>query len=161
MTLWIGVVSDTHGWLSPQILDVFDGLHYIVHCGNIGSPEVLNELSQIAPVVGVVSQTDDAELYPFEKTLFRKWLEVGVFVSHRIGDPARPHRAVRAQLEQQDPQVVLFGQSQKPFNNRIDSRLFFNPGPAGRKRSRVQRSVGLLEVEGHSVRGEVVPLDGR
>ena len=62
-------------------------------------------------------------------------------------------------VERLDPQVILFGYIQGPFNNRVEDRLFFNPGPAGRRRSKHPRSVGILEIEGRLVRGEVVGLE--
>ena len=157
--MWIGVISDTHGTLSHSVLDVFDGVDYILHCGNIGSPEVLEELSQIAPVAGVLGQGDDSDLYPFQKTMLRKWFDVGIYLSHRIGDPTHLSKAIKEELNRLDPQVILFGYIQGAFNNRVEDRLFFNPGPAGRKRSRHQRSVGILEIEGRLVRGEVVALE--
>ena len=156
--MWIGVISDTHGFLSTPILDIFDGVDYILHCGNIGSPEVVEELSQIAPVTGVLGQADDVEQYPFDKTLFRKWFDVGIYVTHRVGDPTRLTRNIKDEVEKVDPQVVLFGHIQGSFNNRVEDRLFFNPGPAGKRRSKHPRSVGILEIQGRLVRGQVVPL---
>ncbi len=159
--MWIGVISDTHGVLPPEALDIFGGVDYILHCGDVGDPKVLDDLSIVAPVAGVIGQSDDPAAYPFETVLFRRWFEVGIFVTHRIGDPVNPTRPVKADIERFDPQVVLFGHSLEPFNSRIEQRLFFNPGAAGKKRGRAPRSVGLLEIDGRNVRCEVVPLDAK
>lgn len=159
--MWIGVISDTCGLLNPQALDIFSGVDYILHCGDIGDPTILDTLSQVAPIAGVIGQSDDPGQYPFGRVLFRKWFDVGIYVNHRIGDPMNVMRAVKKEVERLDPQVVLFGHSHEAFNNRIESRLFFNPGGAGRKRPRFPRSVGLLELEGRLVRGEIVPLNGK
>lgn len=157
--MWIGVISDTAGVLMPGVVNVFDGVDYILHCGNIGDPCVLDELSQIAPITGVIGGNDSAEVYPFERTLFRKWFDIGIYVHHRIGDPMNLHRNTQKAIDDLEPQVVLFGSSGEAFNNRIESRLFFNPGAAGRRRVKEPRSVGLLEIAGHSVRAEIVPID--
>lgn len=159
--MWIGVIGDTNGFLNPLVLDVFSGVDYILHSGDIGHPDVLDGLSLVAPVAGVVGQSDIPENYPFTRTLFRKWFEVGVYVNHRIGDPMDLSKVVRKEIEKVDPQVVIFGHSQEAYNTRIESRLFFNPGAAGKKRSKFPRSVGLLEIDGRTVRGEIVLLDGR
>lgn len=159
--MWIGVISDTAGHVHDGILEIFSGVDYILHCGEIGDPQVLDTLSQVAPVAGVIGQGDDPEKYPFGRVLYRKWFEIGIYVNHRIGDPMNILRAVKKEMEQYDPQVVLFGHSHEVFNTRIESRLFFNPGGAGRRRAKHPRSVGLLEIEGRSVRGEIVPLNGK
>ena len=80
-------------------------------------------------------------------------------VHHRIGDPTDLHRNTQKAIDAADPQVVLFGSTGEPFNTRIESRLFFNPGAAGRRRPKQPRTVGLLEISGHSVRAEIVPID--
>jgi hypothetical protein len=157
--MWIGVISDTAGTLPDQVLDVFDGVDYILHCGNIGDPQILNDLSQLAPIAGVLGSGDDPEVYPFQKVLVRKWFDVGVYVTHKIGDPMNLHPNMKKELDSHDPQVVLFGATGEAFNNRVDNRLFFNPGASGRRRVKYPRSIGLLEIEGHSVRAEVVPYD--
>jgi hypothetical protein len=158
--MWIGVISDTCGTLNPAALDIFSGVDYILHCGDIGDPKVLDDLSQVAPVAGVIGHGDDPDLYPFGKMFFRKWFDVGIYVNHRIGDPMNVLRVVKKEVERLDPQVILFGYSHEAFNNRIENRLYFNPGGAGRRRMRFPRSVGILELEGRLVRGEIVPLDG-
>ncbi|MAB88060.1 MAG: hypothetical protein CMJ90_01200 [Planctomycetes bacterium] len=157
--MWIGVISDTAGVLMPGVVNVFDGVDYILHCGNIGNPTVLEELSQIAPITGVIGGSDSAEVYPFERTLYRKWFETGIYMHHRIGDPTDLHRNTQKAIDAADPQVILFGSTGEPFNTRIESRLFFNPGAAGRRRPKQPRTVGLLEISGHSVRAEIVPID--
>jgi len=157
--MWIGVISDTAGVLMPGVVNVFDGVDYILHCGNIGNPTVLEELSQIAPITGVIGGSDSAEVYPFDRTLYRKWFETGIYMHHRIGDPTDLHRNTQKAIDAADPQVVLFGSTGEPFNTRIESRLFFNPGAAGRRRPKQPRTVGLLEISGHSVRAEIVPID--
>ena len=159
--MWIGVISDTHGVLNPRVLDIFDGVDYILHCGDIGHPSIVDDLSQVAPVTGVLGTGDKVEDYPFEKSLYRRWWEIGVYINHRIGEPQDLKRGVAKDIETHNPQVILFGHTHESFNNRIDDRLFFNPGPAGRRKMKFPRSVGILEIEGQSVRGEIVPITPR
>ncbi|MAG57900.1 MAG: hypothetical protein CMJ83_16570 [Planctomycetes bacterium] len=157
--MWIGVISDTAGVLPTPVMSIFDGVDYILHCGNIGDPSLLDELSQIAPITGVLGNGDNSSEYPFERTLFRKWFDVGVYMNYRVGDPMNLARTTKKEIEELDPQVVLFGGNGESFNNRVENRLFLNPGTGGRRRVKNPRTVGLLEIEGHSVRAEIVPLE--
>ncbi|MGD9851400.1 MAG: metallophosphoesterase family protein [Nitrospirales bacterium] len=49
----IGVISDTHGLVRPQVFEVFQGVQLIIHAGDIGNAEVLTKLESIAPVIAV------------------------------------------------------------------------------------------------------------
>src|SRR5215472_929474 len=54
----VGVISDTHGLLRPEVPEVFAGVRLILHAGDIGKPEVIEELKSIAPVVAVRGNND-------------------------------------------------------------------------------------------------------
>lgn len=157
----IGVIGDTPGVSVDDVASVFTDVDYILHCGNIGDSHVLTELSAFAPVTGVIGRTDSPEVYPFERTLFKKWLDVGVLVAHRIGNPMNIPKATEKLIKKLDPQVVLFGANGESFNSRIENRLFFSPGSAGVRRGKQPLTVGLLEIAGHSSRAEVVCLAER
>ena len=58
----IGVISDTHNFLDPQIPELFAGVSHILHAGDIGLPRVLTQLESIAPVTAVGGNTDDPVL---------------------------------------------------------------------------------------------------
>ena len=49
----IGIISDTHGLLRPEAVEALRGSAHILHAGDIGSPEILEELRKIAPVTAV------------------------------------------------------------------------------------------------------------
>lgn len=157
--MWLGVISDTCGELDPRVQDIFAGVDYILHCGRVGDPSILDVLSHIAPVAGVLGAGDDGSAYPFEKTLFRKWFDVGVLTAYDIGDPLDVSRHVRKEMEIHEPHVILFGNCADGYNSRIESRLYFSPGAAGPLPGAKRRSVGLLELEGRNTRAEVVLLD--
>ena len=57
----IGVVSDTHGLLRPQVIDALDGVELILHAGDVGSPEVIDDLMDLAPVVAIRGNIDRDE----------------------------------------------------------------------------------------------------
>ena len=155
----IGVIGDTPGLLVDDVASVFADVDYILHCGNIGDANILTELSTFAPITGVIGRTDSPEVYPFERTLFKKWLDVGVLVTHRIGNPMNISKATEKLFKEYDPHVVLFGSHSEPFNSRIENRLVFSPGSAGLRRGKQPRTVGLLEIAGHASRAEVISLE--
>ena len=54
----IGVISDTHGLVRPEVARAFDGVDLILHAGDVGTAEVLKELSSIARVIAVRGNND-------------------------------------------------------------------------------------------------------
>lgn len=156
--MWLGVISNTDGAISSDVTKALHGVDYIIHCGGIGTWEVIEELSKVARVTGVLGPADDPALIPFEKALAKPFGGSTVYVVHKLGDPLDIPQALKREIQRIDPRIVLFG-GNASFNNRVDGRLFFSPGAAGRKRSKAGRSVGMIEIDSQSVRGEVITLD--
>lgn len=158
--MWIGVVADTMGSLHPEISKVFDGLDFILHCGGIGAPEVLMKLSNWAPTNGALGTDDrDEGFQPLGEHLLRSFFDVPILVKHDIGTPMRPSPGAKRLIQEVEPKVLLFGKTLEPFNASIDERLWFNPGCGAARHRRARPSVGILEIDGASVRGEIIPLD--
>jgi len=155
--MWIGVLSNTDGHLAPDVAKALHGVDYIVHCGGIGAWEVIEELSKVARVTGVVGPNDDPALIPFERALAKPFGGAIVYMVNKLGDPLDLPAAVAREIQKIDPRVVLFA-GNTSFNNRIDGRLYFCPGAASKKRPKGGRSVGMVEIDGQSVRGEIIPL---
>src|SRR3569832_226644 len=90
---WIGLISDTHGLLRPEAVRALEGAELILHAGDVGKPEVLDELRRIAPVVAVRGNVDHgawAEALPETVTV-----EPGIFMLHDVKS-ARIPAGVRA-----------------------------------------------------------------
>ena len=148
----IGVISDTHGLLRPQALSALRGSDLIIHAGDIGSPQILEALARIAPVLAVRGNTDRgawAKALPSTQIL---WLEpCSVYVLHDLDeldlDP------VSAGLH-----AVIFGHSHQPKIETKDDVLYFNPGSAGPRRFDLPISVGRLTLSGGKLHGEIIDL---
>lgn len=83
----VGVISDTHGLLRPEALAALAGSDLIIHAGDVGSPDVLDALSAIAPVHAVRGNTDrDAWAMKLPETRIVKIEKARVFVIHRLAD---------------------------------------------------------------------------
>ena len=152
----IGVISDTHNYLDPAVLKMFAGVDHILHGGDVGQPKILYELEQIAPVTAVLGNTDD----PGFGYRLTEVVELGQlkFLLHHIVNPHVPGEAMLERLTRHRPDVVIFGHTHKPFSERINGLLYFNPGYAARSRFGMERSVALLHCEGKEIRPEYFRL---
>ena len=167
----IGIISDTHGFFDPRLKRVFTDVQAILHAGDVGTREVLEELREIAPVHVVRGNVDPAALnLPPSLTLVFGRMQVELVHmlpiaqseleawSGAIPNQRPPQRRERfLQTFNPSTRVVVFGHSHKPCLATLGDALFFNPGSAGKKRFSLPRCCGLLEIgEGRicaSIRG--------
>ena len=152
----IGVISDTHNFLDPKVADLLAGVDHILHAGDIGQARLILELESIAPVTAVLGNTDDGGL-AFRSTEVVE-LADQKFLLHHIINPHSLEEAVRRRIERERPQVVVFGHTHKPFCERIDGILYFNPGYAGKSRFGMERSLAILNWDGKELRPEFKKL---
>ena|ERR1700758_3743816 len=148
----LGVISDTHGLLRPEAMEALRGSAHILHAGDIGAPEILDDLSTIAPVTAVRGNVDrgawarsisDTEVFQVEGVSF--------YVLHILGE-------LDLKPEASGFGVVVYGHSHVPKVEVKNGVLYFNPGSAGPRRFKLPVTVGKLVVEGGAVRGEIVEL---
>jgi uncharacterized protein len=151
-SILIGVISDTHGLLRPEAIEVLRGSEHIIHAGDVGSPEILEKLSAIAPVTAVRGNIDKgAWAGKLAETEVLDLAGMTIYVLHDLAQlDLKPKAAGFA--------VVVSGHSHVPKQETRDGVLYFNPGSAGPRRFRLPASIGKLAVEAGSVRGELVTL---
>ena len=148
----IGVISDTHGMLRVQAVEALRGSELILHAGDIGTANVLQELKRIAPVVVVRGNVD---LGAWAKRLHTMELAEtagkSFCILHRIADlDMKPNAAGIA--------AVIFGHSHQPAIEWRDGVLFFNPGSAGPRRFSLPVTVGRIEIVDGELRPEIIPI---
>jgi uncharacterized protein len=150
----IGLVSDTHGLLRPELLAAVEGCALIVHAGDVGRPEVLTGLQEIAPVVAVRGNIDRG---PWAQQLRRtEVVEVGqavLYVIHDLADMDLDPAAVGFQ-------AVISGHTHRPGSFRDRGVLYINPGSAGPRRLRLPVYAALLHVAHHDLRVEWIEFPG-
>jgi putative phosphoesterase len=153
----IGLISDTHGLLRPQVFKAFEGVDLILHAGDVGDPDILTALEAIAPVTAVWGNTDGWEIRDLVPEVARVTIGGGeALVVHgmQFGSPT-PKRVVGAHA---DALLVVFGHSHVPVIERVGATLAVNPGSAGPRRLNLPTTVALATVEGDSVEARLVQL---
>jgi putative phosphoesterase len=155
----LGVISDTHGLLRPEVFDAFAQVDHILHAGDIGSLELLAELEALAPVTAVYGNTDGFEIRQRVPGVARVELDgFDIVVTHgdQLGSPT-PEKLNAAFPE---AQILVYGHTHRPLLTIVDVVVtVMNPGGAGPRRFRLPPSVGILELEaGIPPRGRLLPL---
>lgn len=147
----IGLISDTHGLLRPEALRALRGCDFIIHAGDIGSPDILEELARIAPVTAVRGNNDNGGW--IQHVPVTSELMVGAVRIHVIHDLAH-----LSQDDARSARVVVSGHSHRPKVETRDGILYVNPGSAGRRRFTLPVSVARLQLHGAEVTAELVTL---
>lgn len=148
----VGVISDTHGLLRPEAVAALEGCEAIIHAGDIGSQDIVEQLSAIAPLHIVRGNNDMAAAWATSIADHLRFAIEGwhILLVHDIaGVPALLDDRVK---------LVITGHSHKP---RIEWRgytLYLNPGSAGRRRFKLPVTLALLEMSADSMEPSIVRL---
>ncbi len=150
----IGLISDTHGLLRPEVFPALEGVELILHAGDVGDG-VLEELETIAPVHAVYGNTDRPGDPRLTGALEEAFDDVRVHVSHghELGNPT-PEKLLAAY----DADVLVYGHTHRPLLVKADGRWVVNPGAAGQRRFDIEPSVARMRISGHDIRIAHVPL---
>jgi len=151
----VGLISDTHGLMRPEIAQIFAGVDLIVHAGDVGGRGVLDALRQIAPTEAVYGNVDDPNdpSLARERTVPIGELTLHVSHGHELGRPTAD-----LVLARYPGDVLVFGHTHRAVVERQAGRLVVNPGAAGPRRFDVTPSVARLTVAGARIAVEIVPL---
>jgi len=149
----IAVLSDTHGLLRPEVLPRIQGVDLILHAGDVGSPEIVRQLGEIAPVHAVRGNTDHGA--------FGHCLPLTDCVDTGHGLFYLIH--IREDLDlnpaKADFSHVIYGHTHSPALESIDGVTYLNPGSIGPRRFRLPISFALLEWRGDRFETEFVTLE--
>ena len=151
----IGIISDTHGLVRPDVYAALAGVELILHAGDVGDDEILDELGLIAPVRAVYGNTDAPGRSRLAPSIDMTVGGISIHVSHghEVGSPT-PAKL----LERYPTDVVVYGHTHRPLIARAEGRLVLNPGAAGPRRFDIMPSVARLTIAGGSADAELVDL---
>ncbi|MFP4307418.1 MAG: metallophosphoesterase family protein [Desulfococcaceae bacterium] len=148
----LGVISDTHGLLRPEVPEALAGVDRILHAGDVGSREILDALSRIAPVTAVRGNTDHGRwadsLPPVEVVSLGA---ATIYLLHDLG-------ALDLNPAAAGFQAVIFGHSHKPAVRENGGVLYLNPGSAGPRRFDYPVTAARVEVVGARLAPRIVHL---
>ncbi|PSN19337.1 YfcE family phosphodiesterase [filamentous cyanobacterium CCP5] len=148
----IGVISDTHGLLRPEAISALQGSDLIIHGGDIGRLEVIEQLRAIAPVVAVRGNIDKAAwAEDFPTTEVVQANDMLIYVLHNLKELDLDPKAAGFR-------VVVSGHSHQPKIEEKDGTLYLNPGSAGPRRFKLPISVSRLTLVGERIHADLLPL---
>jgi len=145
-TVTIGIISDTHGLLRPQAVEALRGSDRILHAGDVGAPDILEALKQIASVTAIRGNIDTARwasTLPLTEVVEAN--RISIYMLHDLAQLDLKPEAARFR-------VVVYGHSHKPNVEEKNGVLYFNPGSAGPRRFSLPVSIGRLTIAHGKVR---------
>jgi uncharacterized protein len=145
--LRLGIISDTHGLLRPEVFDAFREVDHILHGGDIGEWDIMAELRVIAPVTAVYGNTDDVEMrrrLPRVAHLELDGFDIVVTHGDQLGAPT----PAKLHAEFPKAEIIVYGHTHRPLLELVDRTVtVMNPGGAGPRRFDLRPSVGIMELE--------------
>src|SRR5688500_6842857 len=151
----VGLISDTHGLLRGGVHKALAGVELILHAGDVGGQEILDELTLIAPVRAVYGNTDPPDMPGLVEEISITIGGVTIHVSHghELGSPTPTNLS-----DNYDADVVVYDHTHRQMVTRIGEKLVINPGAAGPRRFNLRASVGRLTISDRKAEVEIVEL---
>lgn len=152
----VGLISDTHGLLRPEVHEALKGVSMILHAGDVGDESILDELAVIAPVHAVLGNTDAPWklALPAERTVTVDGVRIHVSHGHEVGRPTAERLAARYP----DYDVLVYGHTHVQKVERVGSVLAVNPGAAGHRRFDLHASVARLTISAGQTEVAIIDL---
>jgi putative phosphoesterase len=152
MTNFLGIIADTHGLLRPEAVAALRGADQIIHAGDVGNPEILAELQQIAPVTAIRGNVDKgtwaAALPATEVVVYGEFL---LYVLHDLQELDLTPEAAGFH-------AVISGHSHQPSITERNGILYLNPGSAGPRRFKLPVTVARITVINGALHAELLSL---
>jgi len=147
----VGIISDTHGHLPPSALQALSGVERIIHAGDIGGPDILDRLQQLAPVTAVRGNMDGGWAGGLKTSEVVEIASALIYVLHDMDrldlDPAAAGFA-----------AVIYGHTHQPASTLQKGVLFLNPGSASLPRRRHPPTVAVIRVRENGLLSEFIQL---
>lgn len=134
----IGVLSDTHGKLREEVVEILKSCDVILHAGDIHTQKVLDGLREIAPLYIVRGNADKEWAEGLPEILSEEICGLRVFMVHN-------KKQIPKETGNYD--LVVFGHSHKYEERREAGCLFLNPGSCGPRRFSQPVTMAVVEVE--------------
>ncbi len=162
---YIGLMSDTHGYLEERVLAYFQDCDEIWHAGDIGSMELVEELEAFKPLKAVYGNIDDSKIrsaFPLDLRFDCEGLDV--WMTHIGGYPGRYNQRIRKILAENPPGLFICGHSHilKIMPDKKHHLIHINPGACGNHGFHKVKTIVRFKVEeGKLFDVEVIELGKR
>ncbi|MCX7749627.1 MAG: metallophosphatase family protein [Clostridia bacterium] len=148
----IGVISDTHiprsaKTIPDKVFEIFTGVELIIHAGDIAEEAAIEQLEAVAPVIAVHGNRDSDAMkktLPERRILELEGFRIGILHGH--GDKGTTRDRLPEFFNGEALDLIIFGHSHIPFNQRIGETLYFNPGSPTMKKRQRYPSVGIISL---------------
>ena len=150
----VGLISDTHGLLRPEARAFLEGCDRILHGGDIGNPDILEQLAALAPLTAVRGNNDHGSWA--DELAESELVRVGRILIYVIHDIAQLDIDPRAE----GVHAVVSGHSHLPSVTEREGVLYVNPGSAGPRRFKLPIAAAELAIVGSMVSANIVRFGG-
>ena len=149
----IGVISDTHGLLRQEAFDALKDCSRIIHAGDVGAPDVLGRLRELAPVVAVRGNADtDRWALALPRSKVIELEGHAIYIRHIVDE-------IDVVPSEERISAVVYGHSHKPSIEHRSGVLYLNPGSAGPRRFRLPVTVARMSVVNGRLTARIVELE--
>ena len=148
----VAVLSDTHGLLRPEVIQIVTGCDAIIHGGDINNQKILDQLSALAPLYVVRGNNDKEWAEHLPESIAIQIEDCVLFVVHN-------KKFVPSELHGID--AVIFGHSHKYAEQMIDGRLWLNPGSCGKRRFDQEITLAILMINGKELSVEKIIIPAK
>jgi uncharacterized protein len=159
----IGLISDTHGYLDPRVLEFLKDTDQVWHAGDIGSIAVADNLQAFKPLRAVYGNIDDHIVRLQFKEIEHFTIEAtSVLMTHIGGYPGHYEKNIRELIENVKPQLFVCGHSHilRIIYDKKHDVLSLNPGAAGKSGFHTLQTSLRFTIEGKNIKGmEILELN--
>ncbi len=162
----IGIISDTHSYLDPQVFEYFKNVDEIWHAGDIGDPAVADELEKFKPLRAVFGNIDDKNLQArFAEDLWFECEDLKIWMTHIGGAPPNYNPRIKKILKEKIPDIFICGHShilRVKKDPKYNNMLYLNPGAAGNHGFHLIKTLIRFEIAKKEIKNvEVIELGKR
>lgn len=149
----VGIISDTHGLLRPEVIDRLQGVDRILHAGDVVGIDVIETLQSISPVHAVRGNCDNGEWsMQFPKTDYITIGPASIYLLHILYDIDIAPGAAGVN-------IIVSGHTHKPLVEEKGGVIYINPGSCGPRRFSLPISMAIMEIEGNQCKVELFQID--
>ena len=146
----VGILSDTHGFVPPSLSELFAGVDWILHAGDIGHANVMRQLTAIAPTIAVRGNIDGEDFYDYPRIEHKTIEDIRFTITHNAGDVLHPSYDMHSRILAVPTDILISGHYHAYWCTQIDSNgrsvLWLSPGACGNAGHHQERTALILTI---------------